>query len=71
MLWFWVIWESVQYCVLNRFRILLGKFQEIFIFIEGVFKMFVKELDKFVEERNDISKIDQKKGNYGGEKQKY
>lgn len=33
--------------------------------------MFVKELDKFVEERNDISKIDQKKGNYGGEKQKY
>lgn len=62
MLWFWATWESAQYCVLNRLRTPLGKPQETFTSIEGVLKMFAKELDKPVEERNDISKTDQKKG---------
>lgn len=62
MLWFWATWESAQYCVLNRLRTPLGKPQETFTSIEGVLKMFAKELDKPAEERNDISKTDQKKG---------
>lgn len=67
MLWFWATWESAQYCVLNRLRTPLGKPQETFTSIEGVLKMYAKELDKPAEERNDISKTDQKKGSYGGE----
>ena len=62
MLWFWATWESAQYCVLNRLRTPLGKPQDTFTSIEGVLKMFAKELDKPVDERNDINKSDQKKG---------
>ncbi|XP_062590366.1 serine/threonine-protein kinase SMG1-like isoform X1 [Saccostrea cucullata] len=62
MLWFWATWESAQYCVLNRLRTPLGKPQDTFTSIEGVLKMFAKELDKPTDERNDINKTEQKKG---------
>ncbi|XP_048758488.2 serine/threonine-protein kinase SMG1-like [Ostrea edulis] len=62
MLWFWATWESAQYCVLNRLRTPLGKPQDTFTSIEGVLKMFAKELDKATEEGNNLSKSEQKKG---------
>lgn len=73
MLWFWATWESAQYCVLNRLRTPLGKPQDTFTSIEGVLKMFAKELDKATEEGNNLSKSEQKKGNQklGGHKMKH
>ena len=46
-IWFWAIWETAQFCVMNKLKTSLGKPQETFLALEG--KSFDKEQLVFSE----------------------
>lgn len=50
MQWYWVTWETAQFCILTRLKTPLGKPQETFTSIEAVLKSLAGQAQEGLEE---------------------
>ncbi|XP_065681003.1 serine/threonine-protein kinase SMG1 isoform X2 [Hydra vulgaris] len=64
LVWFWLIWEAANFCIIYRLKTPLGKALDTFQAIEGA----LKELDEKFREKNNLESGSKKNKNKTSEK---